>query len=73
MTHGDFLKEITCDSSGASSYLWKNAEARVYEFDPQTVEKDECFVRLAEIIAFAGGYGPTSTKADVDNDLNGNL
>lgn len=43
---------------------WLNAEAREYVFDPDTLDGD-CFLIPQGEIAVAGGYGPTSTEADI--------
>lgn len=73
VAHGDILREITADAQGSSSYMWKNAEVRVFKFDPQTVDKDECFLHLEKVIEAAGGYGPTSTMMDFAEEANGKL
>ncbi|KAI5361229.1 Putative histidine phosphatase superfamily, clade-1 [Septoria linicola] len=65
--HGDILRELTASSDGASGYMWRNAEARIFTFDPETVDKDECFLlqEKGKEVAVAGGYGPTSTEEDI--------
>lgn len=65
VAHGDILRRITCSAAGPSIYQWKNAEVREYIFDPETVEKEECFLIQKENVAHAGGYEQTST--DIDN------
>ncbi|PPJ56452.1 hypothetical protein CBER1_05491 [Cercospora berteroae] len=65
--HGDILREVTCDVNGPSGYGWRNAEVRIFTFDPEWVEKDECFLKQqkGKEVAVAGGYGPTSTEDDL--------
>ena len=53
--------------------MWKNVEARMFKFDPETVDQDECFLRLEAVLEAAGGYGPTSTEMDVDASLNARI
>lgn len=65
VAHGDILRRITGDSRGPSDYMWRNAEVRVFYFDPATVEMDECFLVPEGEVAVAGGYGPTSSEADL--------
>ena len=73
VAHGDILRQITCDASGPSSYMWKNAEVQVFTFDPETVDQ-ECFLKLKDVIEAAGGYAPTSsTKADILPEINGKM
>ncbi|KAI1334020.1 phosphoglycerate mutase-like protein [Xylariaceae sp. FL0016] len=66
VAHGDILRRITGTPKGASPYMWKNAEVRIFEFDPKFVESDECWLYQKEDVAAAGGYGPTSTELDID-------
>ena len=63
--HGDILRQITCDARGPSTYMWRNAEVQVFKFDPETVNKNECFLKLEEVVEAAGGYDPTSTDIDI--------
>lgn len=65
--HGDILRELTASAEGPSGYMWKNAEARMFTFDPSTVEGDECFLwqEKGKEVAVAGGYAPTSTEDDI--------
>ncbi|KAF7978953.1 hypothetical protein HWV62_44181 [Athelia sp. TMB] len=65
VAHGDFLRRITCTAEGPSTYQWRNAEVRVFEFDPKTVEGPDCFLYQREIVAAAGGYAQTSTEMDI--------
>lgn len=57
VAHGDFLRRITCDAEAPSDYMWKNAEVRVFEFDPETVDKDICLLKFVEPVEGAEGYG----------------
>ncbi|RYO92414.1 hypothetical protein DL766_000384 [Monosporascus sp. MC13-8B] len=69
VAHGDFLRQITADARRAgapSDHPWRNAEARVFEFAPETVDTDDCFLYQRENVAAAGGYGPTSTEIDLE-------
>ena len=73
VAHGDFLRQITCDVHGPSEYMWKNVEVQVFRFDSETVDQNDCFLQLEEVVAAAGGYGPTSTERDIDGEANGKL
>ncbi|KAI8630442.1 phosphoglycerate mutase-like protein [Xylariaceae sp. FL1651] len=66
VAHGDVLRRITATPAGPAPYAWKNAEVRIFEFDPQYVETDDCWLHQKENVAAAGGYGPTSTEMDID-------
>ncbi|KAI2777359.1 phosphoglycerate mutase-like protein [Daldinia loculata] len=67
VAHGDILRRITADPlTGPSDYPWKNAEVRIFEFDPQYVDTEECFLYQKENVAAAGGYGPTSTELEIE-------
>ena len=55
VAHGDFLREITCDTNGPSRYMWDQVEIQIYEFDEATVEQDECFIKIAEASRQASG------------------
>lgn len=57
IAHGDFLRRITCDADAPSDYMWKNAEVRVFEFDPETVESESCLLKFVETVPGAEGYG----------------
>lgn len=65
--HGDILRELTASAEGPSEYGWKNAEARMFTFDPTTVNGDDCFLwqEKGKEVAVAGGYAPTSTEDDI--------
>lgn len=65
VAHGDVLRQITSNADGPGRYMWKNAEMRVYTFDLESVDSDDCFLRLEEIVEAAGGYAPTSTMMDI--------
>ncbi|KAI1657890.1 phosphoglycerate mutase-like protein [Daldinia decipiens] len=67
VAHGDILRRITAHPrTGPSDYPWKNAEVRIFEFDPQYVDTEECFLYQKENVAAAGGYGPTSTELEIE-------
>ncbi|KAI1470255.1 phosphoglycerate mutase-like protein [Daldinia caldariorum] len=67
VAHGDILRRITArPGAGPSEYPWKNAEVRIFEFDPQYVDTDECFLYQKEDVAAAGGYGLTSTELEIE-------
>ncbi|KAI1762086.1 phosphoglycerate mutase-like protein [Hypoxylon sp. FL1150] len=67
VAHGDILRRITCrPGTGPSDYQWKNAEVRIFEFDPEHVEAEDCFLYQKEDVAAAGGYGPTSTELEIE-------
>lgn len=65
VAHGDILRQITAGPGGPSTYMWKNAEARIYRFDEASVNTDDCFLDERDIVAVAGGYAPTSTEMDL--------
>ncbi|KAK3704875.1 hypothetical protein LTR37_013566 [Vermiconidia calcicola] len=50
VAHGDIILKITAGAEGPSWPVWGNAEARVFEFDPATVESDECFLRQRGVV-----------------------
>lgn len=66
VAHGDILRRITSTPDGPSVYMWKNAETRIWEFDPKSVDTDDCWLYQRENVAAAGGYGPTSSDADFE-------
>jgi hypothetical protein len=68
VAHGDILRRITSTPDGPSEYMWKNAEARIWEFDPKSVDSDDCWLYQRENVAAAGGYGPTSSDADFETN-----
>jgi broad specificity phosphatase PhoE len=68
VAHGDILRRITSTPEGPSMYMWKNAEARIWEFDPKSVDSDDCWLYQRENVAAAGGYGPTSSDADFETN-----
>lgn len=51
VAHGDFLRQITCDADGPSTYMWKNVEIQKFRFDEATVDQDDCFLKLVELSA----------------------
>ena len=71
--HGDVLREITCSAHGPSSYMWRNVEVQIFEFDSRTVDREDCFLKLTEVVEAAGGYGPTSTDMEAAAQINGSL
>lgn len=67
VAHGDILRRITArPGKGPSTYQWKNAEVRIFEFDPEYVDTEDCFLHQKENVAAAGGYGPTSTELEIE-------
>lgn len=83
VAHGDFLRQITRDAEGPSGYMWKNAEVRVFKFDPETVERDSCLFEFVEPVEGAEGYGwsdkeipdedPIEVNGDGSLEANGKL
>ncbi|KAI0152548.1 phosphoglycerate mutase-like protein [Hypoxylon sp. NC0597] len=68
VSHGDILRQITTHpSTGPSTYPWKNAEVRIFEFDPEYVDTEDCFLYQKEDVAAAGGYEPTSTELEIES------
>lgn len=69
VAHGDILRQLTCSKTGPSGYMWRNAEAMIYEFDQDTLG-DLCLFKSekGKSVAVAGGYGPSSTEADILTD-----
>lgn len=67
VAHGDILRAITRGQEGFSMYPWKNAECRIFTFDPQFVESEECYLQEKGAVVAAGGYAPTSTEADLSS------
>ena len=55
VAHGDFLREITCDASGPSTYMWGQVEIQMFKFDDNTVRQDECYLVSAEASREAQG------------------
>ncbi|KAI1103986.1 phosphoglycerate mutase-like protein [Jackrogersella minutella] len=67
VSHGDILRRITADpKTGQSTYPWKNAEVRIFEFDPKYVDSEECYIYQKEDVAAAGGFGLTSTELEIE-------
>ncbi|XXG98356.1 carboxy methyl transferase for protein phosphatase 2A [Hypoxylon texense] len=68
VAHGDILRRITArpETGPRSGYPWKNAEVRIFEFDPAYVDAEDCFLYQKEDVAAAGGYGPTSTELEIE-------
>ncbi|SJX65145.1 uncharacterized protein SRS1_15954 [Sporisorium reilianum f. sp. reilianum] len=56
MAHGDILRRIT-----GEPYPWKNAEVRLFQFDPASVDTDACPLVHVQNIATGGAVAePTS-------------
>lgn len=56
MAHGDILRRIT-----GEQYPWKNAEVRLFQFDPASVNSDACPLVHVQDIATGGAVAePTS-------------
>ena len=67
VAHGDFLRRITCDANEPSGYMWKNAEVRVFKFDPETVDKEICLFEFVKAVEGAEGYSWSDRELpDVD-------
>ncbi|PWN99774.1 phosphoglycerate mutase-like protein [Tilletiopsis washingtonensis] len=62
VAHGDFIRRLTGDVQGPSTYQWKNAEVRAYRFDPASVDSDAAFFQAEGEVAVAGGHDQTSTE-----------
>ncbi|PWN53154.1 phosphoglycerate mutase-like protein [Violaceomyces palustris] len=57
MAHGDVLRRIT-----GEHYMWKNAEVRLFQFDPSKVDTEDCPVLPVKSIAEGGLLSPTSSS-----------
>ncbi|GAK66815.1 phosphoglycerate mutase-like protein [Moesziomyces antarcticus] len=56
MAHGDILRRIT-----GEPYPWKNAEVRLFQFDPASVDSDACPLVHVQDVATGGAVAePTS-------------
>ncbi|KAK3117001.1 hypothetical protein LTR53_002083 [Teratosphaeriaceae sp. CCFEE 6253] len=76
VAHGDILRRITAGPGGPSGYGWNNAEARIFRFDPESVDTKDCFLDEKGVVAASGGYDLTSTEADMmaaDGEPNGKI
>ncbi|CAO1614267.1 unnamed protein product [Parajaminaea phylloscopi] len=62
VAHGDIIRRITGGPLGNSTHPWKNAEVRIYQFDPQHVSSDACWLTSGGEVAAAGGWEPTSSE-----------
>lgn len=60
--HGDIIRRITGGPLGNSTHAWKNAEVRIYQFDPKYANTEECWLTSGGEVATAGGYEPTSSE-----------
>lgn len=69
MAHGDVLRRITASAQGPSNLGWRNAEVRIFKFDPKTVDTDECFLYQEEDVAAAAGYHSRSTHIETNGHL----
>lgn len=65
VAHGDVLRYITSRPDEPSNYGWRNAEVRIFEFDPEFVNTDACWLFQREDVAAAGGYAQTSSEMDI--------
>ncbi|TGJ86203.1 hypothetical protein E0Z10_g2508 [Xylaria hypoxylon] len=65
VSHGGIIRRITATAAGQSVHQWCNAEVRTYEFDPESVQTEDCWLHQKENVAVAGGYGPTGVEIDI--------
>ncbi|KAI0899884.1 phosphoglycerate mutase-like protein [Annulohypoxylon nitens] len=67
VSHGDILRRIAAKPGrGTNEYPWMNAEVRIFEFDPDFVDSEQCYLYQKDTVAAAGGYGPTSTELEIE-------
>ncbi|XDG09373.1 hypothetical protein ABKA04_008988 [Annulohypoxylon sp. FPYF3050] len=67
VSHGDILRRIAArPGRGTNEYPWMNAEVRIFEFDPDFVDSEQCYLYQRNTVAAAGGYGPTSTELEIE-------
>ncbi|KAJ9475633.1 Phosphoglycerate mutase [Pseudozyma hubeiensis] len=62
MAHGDILRRIT-----GQAYPWKNAEVRLFQFDPASVDTEACPLVHVQDIA-TGGAAAEPTSGDIAAD-----
>lgn len=62
VAHGDIIRRITGGPLGNSTHPWKNAEVRIYQFDPEYISTDECWFTSGGEVATSGGWEPTSSE-----------
>ncbi|KAI0539514.1 histidine phosphatase superfamily [Xylaria digitata] len=65
VSHGGIIRRITATAAGQSAQLWYNAEARIFEFDPESVLTEDCWLHQKANVTVVGGYGPTSVEMDI--------
>ncbi|KAI0410465.1 histidine phosphatase superfamily [Xylaria grammica] len=65
VAHGGIIRRITAAATGHSAHQWCNAEARVFEFDPESVQTEDCWLHQKENVAVTGGYGPVGVEIDI--------
>ncbi|KAK3056636.1 hypothetical protein LTR09_002429 [Extremus antarcticus] len=73
VAHGDILRQITATVDGPGTYSWRNAEMRVYRFDSGSVESEDCWLTLEEVVEVTGGFAPTSTEMDIPGEEKGKV
>lgn len=67
VAHGDILRQITGTGEGPGTYMWRNAEMRVYRFaGSDGGGGEERWLELEQVVEATGGYGPTSTEMEVE-------
>jgi broad specificity phosphatase PhoE len=66
VAHGGILGLIAASPDSPRTRTWWNAEVRIYEFDPASVETEDCWLHQKENVAVAGGYGPTGAEIDIE-------
>lgn len=71
VAHGGILRRLTASSAGLSSRPWWNAEVRLFEFNPESVRTEDCWLHQKKNVALTGGYGPTGVEiAEGQSDAN---
>lgn len=57
--------------------MWKNAEVRVFRFDPETVDKESCLFEFVEPVEGAEGYSWSDKELPddlpIEVDMNGSV
>ncbi|KAI1741263.1 histidine phosphatase superfamily [Xylaria scruposa] len=72
VSHGGIIRRIAATPAGPSSRTWWNAEVRIFQFNPESVQTEDCWLHQTEDVAVTGGYGPTGAEIDIDQ-TNGSL
>ncbi|KAH8156247.1 hypothetical protein CIB48_g12000 [Xylaria polymorpha] len=72
VAHGGIIRRITTTPAAHKARMWWNAEVRVFQFNPESVQTEDCWLHQTEDVAVAGGYGPTGVEIDI-GQTNGNL